>query len=157
MHILYILNIMMYNLSDNIYLERCFIMATWQEIRSGVEHAANKAIKKTSEIADTASLRVKLKSLDVKLNCEYEKLGKLTYKQLKTSKSQAEEIAAVIDSIDSLRAEMKTVREKIIAIKSDMDAEKESNTDFEEACDKDEAGCCDSADEASSDSDIANS
>lgn len=105
-------------------------MADWNEIRSNVERAASTTIKKTGELADAASLRVKLKISSSKLAKKYEELGRLTYKQLKTTKSQAEAIAPVVAEIDELRAEMKSIHDKIEADKAAK--EKQKNEDFEE-------------------------
>ena len=88
-------------------------MATWNEFCSDVSRIANKAAKKTGELAHSASLRIKLENLKSKLSSSYEKLGRLTYKQLKTSVSQAEDISEVIATIDSLRAEISLVEKEI--------------------------------------------
>ena len=85
-------------------------MANWNEIRSDVKVAANKAIKKTGELADTASIHLKIKMAEVRLSAAYEKLGKLTYKQLKLGDSQAESISETMATIDTLRADIKTLK-----------------------------------------------
>ena len=41
-------------------------MADWKKIRKKVGHATNKAIEKTGELADMASMHVKLKTLEAK-------------------------------------------------------------------------------------------
>ena len=88
-------------------------MASWNEIRDDVTRVANKAIKKTGELADSASLHIKLKVSEAKLSKAYEKLGKLTYKQLKSGDSQAEKISEAMATIDSLRADAKTIKIKL--------------------------------------------
>lgn len=92
-------------------------MADWNEIRAKIEKAANTAVKKTGEIADSASKYVKLKSYDSKISSKYESLGRLTYKQIKSGESQAEGIAEVIDSIDELRTKRKKLADEIEADK----------------------------------------
>jgi len=92
-------------------------MANWKKIRTQAEKTANKAIKKTGEIADSASKYVKLKIYDAKLSARYEELGRLTYKQIKTENSMAERISEVIDKIDILRAQRKALKEEIEADK----------------------------------------
>ena len=57
-------------------------MANWSTVRTSVSRAASKAIHKTGEVADTASLYVKLKAAEAKLDGYYTALGKLTYRQL---------------------------------------------------------------------------
>jgi cob(I)alamin adenosyltransferase len=88
-------------------------MANWNEIKSGVGRAANKTIKKAGEIADAASMKLKLKTLNVKLTESYETLGRLTYKQIKTERSQAEDISKVIERIDKYREDIKKLKKEI--------------------------------------------
>ena len=78
-------------------------MADWNGIRDTLGRAANKAVQKTGELADTAAKYVKLKSVDSKLSEKFELLGKLTYKQIKNGESYAERIATVMEEIDVLR------------------------------------------------------
>ena len=92
-------------------------MANMNEIKTNVSRAANKAIKKTGELADIASMHLKLKSLERKLDGKYKDLGKLTYKQLKSGASQAEKIADTIVEIDTLREDIRLQKEKIEAEK----------------------------------------
>lgn len=92
-------------------------MSTWNEFKESAKTTANKAIKKTGELADTASIHVKIKLSNARLSAAYEKLGKLTYKQLKTEESQAEAISEVIATIDSIRADVKTLKIKLEEIK----------------------------------------
>ncbi|MBQ8140436.1 MAG: hypothetical protein IJ038_01930 [Clostridia bacterium] len=94
-------------------------MANWNDIKSGVGRAANKTMKKAGELADTASLHFKLKTLNARLGDKFERLGRLTYKQLKTEISRAEEIAKVIEDIDSLREEIKALKLKIEELKKE--------------------------------------
>ena len=84
-------------------------MATWELFKISAKRAANKALKETGDAADLAALHIKLKALDAKRNDEYEMLGRLTYRQLKTGVSQAERIAPVIENIDKVRAKIKKV------------------------------------------------
>ena len=88
-------------------------MADWESVRSGVGRAANKAAKKTGEVADVATLYVKLKMTEAKLDGYYTALGKLTYKQLKSGESQAEKIKPIIEGIDKLREKASALRQSI--------------------------------------------
>jgi len=101
-------------------------MANWKQVRYGVGRATGKAIQKTGEIADMASLYLKLKNLNLQLNERYETLGKLTYKQLKTETSQAEKIAEVIKDIDQLREQVCVQKDRILALKAERAAAKEA-------------------------------
>ena len=88
-------------------------MANWSTVRTSVSRAASKAIHKTSEVADTASLYVKLKAAEAKLDGYYTALGKLTYRQLESGESQAAEIAPVIEHIRETKAKIRKLRNDI--------------------------------------------
>ena len=108
-----------------------FIMANWEEIRQTVESTAYKAIRKTEEIADTASVHIKLKAISAKLNLKYTDLGKLSYKQIKTGKESAG-ISEVVAEIDSLRNQAKTLRDKLEKAKTERKSNDEDDfRDFE--------------------------
>lgn len=108
-------------------------MANWEDIKASVSRATNKTIKKAGELADTASLHFKLKTLKVNQSEKFEKLGKLTYKQLKTDNSYAEAISELIAEIDALREEIKALKEKIEAAKAEKHtAEDDEDIDAEE-------------------------
>ena len=105
-------------------------MASWNEFREDVSKVASKAVKKTGELADSASIHIKLKLIEARLNSAYEKLGRLTYKQLKAGESQAEKISESMATIDSLRADYKTLKLKLEEIKEAK--QKESADEAEE-------------------------
>ncbi len=93
-------------------------MASWELFKLSAKRAARAAIKETGEAADIAGLHIKLKSLEAKRNSEYEILGKLTYRQLKTGISQADRIAPVIENLDNIRAKIKAINAEIEATKA---------------------------------------
>ena len=74
-------------------------MATWDILKLSAKRAADAALKETGDAADLAALNIKKKTLEAKRNSEYEMLGRLTYRQLKTGVSQAERIAPVIEKL----------------------------------------------------------
>ena len=88
-------------------------MSSFNEFCNDAKRIARKAAKKTGELAHSASLRIKLEGVKNKLSSNYEKLGRLTYKQLKTSETQADKISAVIPEIDRLRDEVSAMRREI--------------------------------------------
>ena len=99
-------------------------MANWNNIKASVSSAANKTFKVAGELADSAKLNIKLKTLSAKASGKFEKLGRLTYRQLKTDTSYAEEIATTIADIDAIRAEIKETKAKIEAAKEERAAAK---------------------------------
>ena len=106
-------------------------MANWNDIKTSVGQAANKTIKKAGEIADSASLKFKLTTQKAKLNDRFERLGRLTYKQLKTETSYAEDIANTISEIDYIREDIKELKAKIEAAKEEKAKEKEERKNEE--------------------------
>ena len=88
-------------------------MATWDILKLSAKRAADAALKETGDAADLAALHIKMKTLEAKRNSEYEMLGRLTYRQLKTGVSQAERIAPVIEKLDMIRARIKKVENDI--------------------------------------------
>lgn len=108
-------------------------MANWNDIKTSVGQAANKTIKKAGEIADTASLKFKLTTQRAKLNDRFERLGRLTYKQLKTETSYAEDIANTIAEIDAIREDIKELKAKIEADKEERAREKEERKKAEDS------------------------
>ena len=101
-------------------------MADWNKVRQGVGTAAKKTAKKTGEMVDIASLYVKLKMAEAKLDGYYTALGKLTYKQLKTGESQAEKIKPIVDKIDATQEKMRNLSKKIEDEKAKRKTDKDS-------------------------------
>ena len=94
-------------------------MSSWNEFCDDARRIANKAAKKTGNLAHSASLRIKLESTKNKLSAQYEKLGRLTYKQLNSGETQAEKISEIISSIDTLREKEKEIKSQIAACKEE--------------------------------------
>ncbi len=116
-------------------------MANWNEIRTKITDTANKAAKRTGEIADTASKHVKVKMIDAKLSSRYEELGRLTYKQLKTEISQAEKISSVIEAIDKLREDRRDMVEQIEADKQRRAERKKDSAEQSESTEEAASDC----------------
>ncbi len=100
-------------------------MPKWEEIRTSVGRVASQTVKATEEVASSASMHVKLSRLMSKRDEQFEKLGRLTYKQLKADQSYAEEIAAIIAHIDSLNLQISRQKAKIEEAKLQKANEKE--------------------------------
>ena len=108
-------------------------MSKWEEIRTSVGRAANQTVKVTEEIAGNASMHVKLARLMSKRDEQFEKLGKLTYKQLKTDNSYAEEIAAIISQIDTLSVQISKQKARIEEAKAQKAAQKAERKEEKQA------------------------
>ncbi len=99
-------------------------MAEWEKFCETMGKAANKAAKKTEELAQGTAKYIRLKSLDSKISVKYEELGRLTYKQIKEDVSQAERISRTIDELDRLRIQRKALKNEIEADQEKRRAEK---------------------------------
>ncbi len=75
-------------------------MGNWEKIRTGIGKVAGKTIRKTEEVAESATMHMKLSSLRKSRDKQFERLGRYTYKQLKTGVSQAEAIAKIVADLD---------------------------------------------------------
>ncbi len=75
-------------------------MGNWEKIRTGISNVAGKTIRKTEEVAESATMHMRLSSLRKTRDKQFERLGRLTYKQLKTGASQAEAISKVVYDLD---------------------------------------------------------
>ena len=98
--------------------------SSWNDFCNNVRDIADKAGKKAGQIADVTSLRIKLKSLEIKENDEYKKLGKVTYDVVRYGSAKEEESAKIVKRIDSLKAEQEDISIRIEAIKEEERAEK---------------------------------
>lgn len=110
---------------------------TWKEFCSGLNKVAGKAAVKIEELSDSASLHIKVKTLDVKLCEAYEQLGRLFYRQMNGTVGLADEIETRTGEIDRLRQEIEDVKAQIEQKKAE-DREKKNaspeakaNTDIE--------------------------
>lgn len=94
-------------------------MAEWKDIKDTAKRVARGTARKTEELAQSATLNLKLTAAKSKRDAAYEKLGKLTYKQLKSGESQAENIARTVSEIDRILADIDCYKAKIEAAKEE--------------------------------------
>lgn len=81
-------------------------MSTLNRFLAKARRAAEIAADKASELAADASHAMKLKSLQIRIDEQYEKLGELVYRDLHVEESLEEEKLAVIAAIDALFDEL---------------------------------------------------
>ncbi len=117
-------------------------MADWKEIKDTARRVAKGTVRKTEELAESATLQLKLTAAKSKRDAAYEKLGRLTYKQLKNGENQAEAISKVVEEIDNAAADVERLKNKIEASKAKKaqqkqerkEAKKEAEKQADEAC-----------------------
>lgn len=76
-----------------------------------------KAASTTMELADIASLKVKLQGQMVKLSEKFEELGRLSYGKLANDEDNTEKIAAAVAEIDALKNKIEDTKAEIKAKK----------------------------------------
>ena len=87
------------------------------EFIKSAKKATKKAANTTMELADIASLNLKLQGQSVKLSEKYEKLGKLSYDKLSNDADNAEKIATVVEEISAMIEQIENTKAEIKAKK----------------------------------------
>lgn len=88
-------------------------MSKWSEFRRGVRRATSRAVSKTGDLSDTASLHVKLARKEAFLADLYEQFGRIAYQKLKTGADVDRKLEILIEKIDITRSEMYTINHAI--------------------------------------------
>ena len=99
-------------------------MSKWREIRRGMKKVASKAISKTGDLSDTASLHVKLARKEAFLADLYEQFGRLAYQKHKTGANVDYKITILVEKIDIVRSEIYKINKAIEDKKIARDEEK---------------------------------
>ena len=97
---------------------------------NSVKKATKKAANKTMELADAASLNIKLQGLNVKLSEKFEELGRLSYKKLEgIGEISTEEPVDTVedDTVDKIAETVEQINklyEEISCLKAEIKAQK---------------------------------
>lgn len=105
-------------------------MSKWEELKSNLSVIADKTIKKTKELTDTASLKIKIASKEADRDIEYKNLGRLTYLKLKDTDTKdpealTKQISESIEKLDTINEEILTLKKEDELRKKAKKAEKE--------------------------------
>ena len=87
------------------------MMSTFNRFFNNVRKTFKKISDKTEELIDTTANCVKIKNLEMKIDEQYENLGRIVYRDLHTEEDLEEEKLRAIAAIDALFdriAELKT-------------------------------------------------
>lgn len=105
------------------------------------KRAAAKVSDKAGELVDSASRSVKIKSLEIRMDEQYEALGRLIYRDLHTDEDLEEQKLEIIAAIDALYDELAILKgesdadgetEEPLTVERE-DGEEEQGSDAEEA------------------------
>ena len=106
-------------------------MANWNEIKMSIGNFAGKTAAKTRDLADTASLKIKIANKEAERDVQYKALGKLSYAKLRELQVNDPEaitkgISDTLDKLDSIHKELCELRAAEQAIRDANQAEKEA-------------------------------
>ena len=107
-------------------------MSNWRDIRHSMRKIASKAVSKTGDLTDTASLHVKLARKEAFLTDLYEQFGRVAYKQIKSGNDDGQKVKILVEKIDVVRAEIYAITKAIEDKKMLKEMERTPAQDIEE-------------------------
>ena len=84
-------------------------------LKDSAKKAATKAVEGAQKITDIAALKLKITSAKAKRDAEFTRLGRLTYKKLKSDAPDtdaASKIADTVEKIDRLTRELRALEKQ---------------------------------------------
>lgn len=98
-------------------------MSKWSDISHRVKRVAGKAVAKTGDFTDSASLHIKLARKEAQLSDLYEQFGRVAYQKVKTGTAADHKMKILIEKIDIVRSEIHSIKRLINQKKSDLEFE----------------------------------
>jgi hypothetical protein len=98
-------------------------MSKWSDIRHHVKRVAGKAVVKTGDLSDTASLHVKLARKEAHLSDLYEQFGRVAYQKMKAGSNVDHKMRILLEKIDIVRSEIHSIKRSIEQKKTDWEFE----------------------------------
>ena len=77
-------------------------MSTFNRFCNAARRTATKITDRAEELVDSAASAVKIKALEMRIDEQYENLGRVVYRDLHTEESLEEEKLRIIATIDAL-------------------------------------------------------
>ncbi|MBE6584454.1 MAG: hypothetical protein E7649_05705 [Ruminococcaceae bacterium] len=104
-------------------------MANWNDIKKSIGNIADKTASKTRELADTASLKLKIANKEAERDLLYKALGKLAYAKLrnlnvKDPEALTENISVTLEKLDAILKELRELKAEDEARRAAKEAEK---------------------------------
>ena len=84
-------------------------MALFDDLSKKAAKFTEKTIEKSSELADTAKLKISIKSAQSDLDEQFIKLGKVYYEMICKDNVFDEDTAKIVQEIDSMLLELKNI------------------------------------------------
>lgn len=111
-------------------------MSKWSELGRGAKRAVGKAVTKTADLTDTASLNIKLARKEANLADLYEQFGRVAYQKVKVGSSADHKMKILIEKIDIVRSEIYSIKRALKQKKEDLEFEKFVGIEAEKAIER---------------------
>ena len=98
-------------------------MSTLNDFGSNLKRVASKAVSKTGDLTDTASLHIKLARKEADLATLYEQFGRVAYQRAKVGSSADHKMKILIEKIDIVRSEIYAIKRTIKQKRTDLEFE----------------------------------
>ena len=116
-------------------------MANWKDCRRSARKFVSKAVSKTGDLTDTASLYFKLARIEANLADVYEQYGRVAYQKYKTGADVDHKMKILAEKIDIVRAEIYAINSAIKKKKMERAFEEKNAIETEKAVHKAEMEC----------------
>lgn len=113
-------------------------MANWRDCRRSARKIVSKAVSKTGDLSDTASLYFKLARTEAFLADVYEQYGRVAYQKYKTGADVDHKLKILAEKIDIVRAEIYSINSAIKKKKMAREFEEKNAIETEKAVHKSE-------------------
>ena len=126
-------------------------MSTFNRFLGKMGRGVKKVTGKVEAVGDSAAASVRAKSLAIRIDEQYENLGRIVYRDLHTEESLEEQKLEIIASIDAMFDELESIKAAKEAQKAQRAAKKAAKAECECECECAEQECCEEACEACAD------
>lgn len=101
------------------YLNGGMFMALFDDLSKKAAKFTEKTIEKSSELADTAKLKISIKSAQSDLDEQFIKLGKVYYEMICKDNVFDEDTAKIVQEIDSIKSRIDKLEDDLKKVKRD--------------------------------------
>ncbi len=87
-------------------------MSTFDQLRAKARHTAIEIGERVEELSDCTTISIKMKNLEMRIEEQYERLGRVVYHELHTDKDLSQKKMEIIAVIDALFDEHEVLKER---------------------------------------------
>ncbi len=87
-------------------------MSTFDQLRAKARHTAIEIGERVEELSDCTTISIKMKNLELRMEEQYERLGRVVYHELHTGKDHSQKKMEIIATIDALFDEHEVLAER---------------------------------------------